>query len=176
MFDGVYVISPNFRELHTAESPKLIQPFVRVVQSFLRKNGYPLFNFLATSSTVKNILKEPYAVKDAVTDELVDVLLSPLLTPGAADVVFDTLSYSAGPLPEQQLQNEKLKNVLVEVCYGLSDPWTPAARVDALKKYPPVKNVVAIKDVGHCPHDEAPLILNPLIIDFVARIAAGRNT
>ena len=31
-----------------------------------------------------------------VTDELVDVLLTPLLSPGAADVVFDTLSYSAG--------------------------------------------------------------------------------
>ena len=31
-----------------------------------------------------------------VTDELVDVLLTPLLSPGAAAVVFDTLSYSAG--------------------------------------------------------------------------------
>ena len=31
-----------------------------------------------------------------MTDELVDVLLTPLLSPGAADVVFDTLSYSAG--------------------------------------------------------------------------------
>ena len=30
------------------------------------------------------------------------MLLTPLLTEGAADVVFDTLSYSAGPLPEQQ--------------------------------------------------------------------------
>ena len=44
---------------------------------------------------MKNILMEPYHVTEAVTDELVDVLLSPLLLPGAADVVFDTLSYSA---------------------------------------------------------------------------------
>ena len=36
--------------------------------------------------------------------QLVDVLLTPLLTEGASDVVFDTLSYSAGPLPEQLLQ------------------------------------------------------------------------
>ena len=37
----------------------------------------------------------PYVMAQ-VTDELVDVLLTPLLSPGAADVVFDTLSYSAG--------------------------------------------------------------------------------
>ena len=38
---------------------------------------------------------QPYVLVQ-VTDELVDVLLTPLLSPGAADVVFDTLSYSAG--------------------------------------------------------------------------------
>ena len=38
----------------------------------------------------REILKEPYAVTDAIDD--------PLLTEGTDDVVFDTLSYLAGPL------------------------------------------------------------------------------
>jgi hypothetical protein len=41
-----------------------------------------------------DILKVPYAVKTAVDAVLVKVLLDPLLTPGASQVVFDTLSYS----------------------------------------------------------------------------------
>ena len=82
-------------------------PLVKTVQRLLRERGQGLFDALANANTVKNILKEPYAVKDAVTDELVEVLLTPLLTEGAADVVFDTLSYSAGPLPEDQLQAQR---------------------------------------------------------------------
>ena len=80
---------------------------------------------------MKQILKELYHDPEQVTDELVDVLLTPLLTEGAADVVFDTLSYSAGPLPEQQLQDERLKAPVL-VCWGEKDPWTPAARAGAL--------------------------------------------
>jgi pimeloyl-ACP methyl ester carboxylesterase len=105
-----------------------------------------------------------------VTDELVDVLLTPLLTDGAADVVFDTLSYSAGPLPEQLLADDRL-TAPVLVCYGEKDPWTPAARVRALERFERVQRVVPLPDVGHCPHDEAPDIVNPLVLDFVRACA-----
>jgi pimeloyl-ACP methyl ester carboxylesterase len=145
IFDSCFIINPNFRELHVAESPAIIQPLVRGIQTWLRKNGQPIFNALATPETVKNILKEPYAIKEAVTDELVDVLLSPLLQAGSADVVFDTLSYSAGPLPEQQLQDPALNDTVIEICYGDKDPWTPLPRVQALSKYHPVKNIEALK-------------------------------
>jgi pimeloyl-ACP methyl ester carboxylesterase len=110
-----------------------------------------------------------------VTDELVDVLLTPLLGPGAADVVFDTLSYSAGPLPEQLLQDPRLSDIPVWVCYGLEDPWTSAQRVEALLSFPPVERVVPLAGVGHCPHDEAPERVNPLIIDFMRRVAGERK-
>ena len=118
---------------------------------------------------------EPYHVSDAVDDELVDVLLTPLLTPGASDIVFDTLSYSAGPLPEQQLSDPAFptESCPVWVTYGDKDPWTPGKRVEALGKYPSVEKVVAFKDVGHCPHDEAPELVNPLLLDFLKRIESG---
>lgn len=174
LFDGVFVINPNFRELHVAESPRFIQPAVQLVQRLLRENGQPLFDALANTETVKSILKEPYSVTEAVTDELVDVLLTPLLLPGSADVVFDTLSYSAGPLPEQQLQDSNLSETAVEVCYGEEDPWTPLPRVRALTRYAPVGKVIPLPGVGHCPHDEAPELVNPLVVDFVQRVASSR--
>ena len=154
---------------------------------------------------------QPYVLVQ-VTDELVDVLLTPLLSPGAADVVFDTLSYSAGmcmcmacacarhvhgvcmacawrvhgvcmvcactgpsletrvysagPLPEPLLEDQRLQ-AAVQICFGEADPWTPPARVRALERFRSVRSVVGLPGVGHCPHDEAPELVNPMIVDFV---------
>ena len=121
---------------------------------------------------MKQILQEPYVVTEAIDDVLVDVLLTPLLTPGASDVVFDTLSYSAGPLPEQQLREDAFPkaNVPVWICYGSKDPWTPPARVDGLADIQSVEKVVRIDGVGHCPHDEAPELVNPILLEFLDRI------
>lgn len=167
---GVAIVNPNFRELHVAEQPAFLRPVTATVQRALRAYGQPLFDALATPSTVKQILREPYEDSSAVTDELVDVLLTPLLTAGAADVVFDTLSYSAGPLPEQQLADPRLAAPVL-VCWGEADPWTPRERVISLERFDAVERVVPLPGVGHCPHDEAPHLVNPLLVDFVQRTA-----
>jgi len=177
MFRGVFVVSPNFRELHSAEVPfsNLAMPVIRTVQKWLRTEGQPLFDTLAKPGIVKQILKEPYVVQEAVDDVLVKVLLDPLLTEGASDVVFDTLSYSAGPLPEQQL-SQFPANKPVWVCYGEDDPWTPAGRVQALQKLPAVKTVVGWDGVGHCPHDEAPELVHPLLFQYLNHVCREKES
>lgn len=179
LFDGVFVINPNFRELHMAEVPlsPLTMPLVRQIQSLLRTRGHGLFKALATPETVTQILKEPYAVTDAIDEELVDVLLTPLLTKGADDVVFDTLSYSAGPLPEQQLSSPAFpEDCPVWVVYGKDDPWTPSKRVEGLGRVcnmggaGPVERVVGLEGAGHCPHDEVPERVHELLLEFLGRL------
>ena len=54
-------------------------------------------------------------------------ILKPGLLPGAADVFLDFLSYSSGPLPEEQLAAVK---VPVSILWGDKDPWCA---------HPPVK-------------------------------------
>ncbi len=175
LFNGAFIVNPNFRELHSAEIPlsDFAMPVIRQVQSLLRNKGQGLFDALAKPNTVKQILMEPYEITEAIDDILVDVLLTPLLTPGASDVVFDTLSYSAGPLPEQQLREEAFTkaNVPVWICYGAKDPWTPPARVDGLVDIQSVEKVVRIDGVGHCPHDEAPELVNPILLEFLDKIS-----
>jgi len=173
LYNGVCVVTPNFRELHSAEIPfpQISMPVVRTIQKTLREKGQGLFDTLATPSTVKEILKEPYKVQSAIDDTLVDVLLDPLLLEGASKVVFDTLSYSAGPLPEQQLDEiGALAQKPVWITYGKEDPWTPPARVDALQKKDCVEKVVSLEGIGHCPHDEAPELVNPFILEFLERV------
>jgi pimeloyl-ACP methyl ester carboxylesterase len=179
LFQGVFVISPNFRELHSAEMifPALTMPIVRAVQSLLRQYGQPAYDFLTKPAFIKQILRVPYARRDAVDDELVQVLLDPLLTPGSSKVVFDTLSYSAGPLPEQQLREmiPTNNNKPVWICYGRDDPWTPGPRVEALLDLPPVERVQGLDGVGHCPHDEAPELVHPLLFEFLNRLERGHK-
>jgi len=79
LVDGVFIVNPNFRELHTAEVPAFIRPLVvplvSGVQALLRERGHGLFKSLANADAVRQILKEPYFDANTVTDELVEVRL-----------------------------------------------------------------------------------------------------
>jgi pimeloyl-ACP methyl ester carboxylesterase len=184
--NGLFVVSPNFRELHSAEVPfsTVTMPLLRQIQKLLRNNGQSLFNALAKPDIVRQILKEPYHVTTAIDDTLVAVLLDPLLTPGASSVVFDTLSYSAGPLPEQQLSDlSQLKHpmdgsptVPVYIGYGTQDPWTPSSRVKALSRFACVQGVTDWPDTGHCPHDENPDSVLGDLLPFLYQCRAQYQT
>ncbi len=53
---------------------------------------------VCTLQTVRNILRQAYGRKDAVTDELVRCILTPGLQDGAVYVFLDFISYSGGPV------------------------------------------------------------------------------
>ena len=107
--------------LHAAKVPfgLVIMPILRHVQAALWNYGHALFDTAAKLDIVKQILNKPYAQQSAVDDTLIQLLLDPILLPGASQVVFETLSYSAGPLPEQQLSSPKFPvDKPVWVVYG----------------------------------------------------------
>ena len=83
MYKGVFVISPNFRELHSTDIP-LAKVFVPFVQQTLREKGHGLFNALAKPDTVREISQTTVQSSRRVDDVLVKVLLDPLLTEGAS--------------------------------------------------------------------------------------------
>jgi len=62
------------------------------------------------------------------------------------------------------------------VLWGENDPWTPIqgatiyrelSETDAIA---PAVTFHAIPNTGHCPHDERPEVVNPLIIDWLKRL------
>ena len=62
--------TPSADQAHEAEQPDLLRPLtvplLNAVQGGLRKYGQPVFDALANPSTVKTILKEPYADAEQV--------------------------------------------------------------------------------------------------------------
>ncbi len=171
---GVAIINCSLRLLHvrkTATQPWFKRMGAPLLQSVLTNKaiGYWFFRQIAQPKTVKKILYQAYSSADAVTDELVDLLIKPAQQPGAADVFLAFTAYSDGPLAEDLLPQLQCPAI---VLWGTDDPWEPIAMGRAYANYPAVEQFIPLEGVGHCPQDEAPAMVNPILRKWILRAAA----
>jgi pimeloyl-ACP methyl ester carboxylesterase len=134
----------------------------------IRPFGQFFFSRLARPQVIRRVLGQAYGRKEAVTDELVDLLLAPARDPGAADVFLAFVRYSQGPLPEDLLPQLTCPVLMI---WGAEDPWEPIEMGRELAQFPAVQDFVTLEGVGHCPQDEAPELVNPLLRDWVAQLS-----
>lgn len=168
---GIALLNCSLRLLHDRKRATL--PWYRsagtpIIQKILslKPVGNFFFNQLAKPKTVKQILQKAYANKDIVTDELVDILMKPASDPGAAAVFLAFTAYSSGPLPEDLLPLLPVKAIIV---WGCADPWEPVELGKELANYPQVQKFIPLEGVGHCPQDEAPELVNPILQDWISK-------
>lgn len=152
------------RKLHTQPPMRRIgRPLLKKVVAY-KPVVYWLFEKLATPKTMKKILQTAYGNPDTVSDELVDLLIKHSQTPGAADVFWAFINNFTGPLPEDLLPQIVCP---VYIAWGTADPWEPIELGRALSEFAAVKDFVALEGVGHCPQDEVPEQVNPMIRDWI---------
>jgi pimeloyl-ACP methyl ester carboxylesterase len=166
---GLALLDCSLRLLHDRKRATL--PWYRnaptpLIQSILgvRAIGHFFFARLAKPKVIRNILRQAYGRKEAVTDELVEILLEPARDPGAADVFLAFVRYSQGPLPEDLLPQLTCPTILI---WGEADPWEPIDQGRPWAAYPAVEQFIPLAGVGHCPQDEAPELVNPILRDWV---------
>lgn len=164
---GIVLLNISLRMLHIKKQPWYGRPFIKAFQSLLRNTavGQLFYKAVATPKSVRNILCQCYYDTSKVTDELVEKILLPGLEPGAVDVFLDFLCYSDGPLPEELLPKVKCP---VLVVWGDKDPWEPVELGKGYGDFDVVEDFVVLPNVGHCPQDETPDLVNPLVESFVA--------
>jgi pimeloyl-ACP methyl ester carboxylesterase len=129
--------------------------------------GKFIFNRIRRPSQIRRSLYQVYRHREAVTDELVELLYTPSCDPGAQKVFASILTAPPGDSPEQLLP--KVKKPLL-IIWGTEDPWTPitGSKIyqEALLEGKDIK-IVPIPGAGHCPHDEVPDLVNPEIITWL---------
>ncbi|WNZ22976.1 alpha/beta fold hydrolase [Leptolyngbya sp. NK1-12] len=162
---SVALLNCSLRLLHDrrrAEQPWYRQIGAPLLQKLLsiRGVGHSFFRAIAKPNTVRKILLKAYARPEAVTDELIELLMAPASDPGAADVFLAFTAYSQGPLPEDLLAVLPCPALVI---WGEADPWEPVARGREFAHYPAVREFVSLAGVGHCPQDEAPEQINPIL-------------
>ena len=169
---GVVILDPSLRLLNSKRQNPFFVPLVTAFQKLLRETfvGKWFFSQVATEKTVSEVLKQAYGDPEQVSDELVKCILNPGLTEGATDVFLDFISYSAGPLPEEQLKILSFEgnDIPVGIGWGTADPWEPSSTIDLYALESCVTMTRLFDGVGHCPQDEAPDVVNAFILDFIA--------
>lgn len=167
---GVALLDCSLRLLHDRKRQTLPwyrsapTPLIQKVLSY-RPLIQLFFGQLAKPKAVKNILRKAYGRKEEVNDELVSLLLEPAFDEGAVDVFLAFISYSQGPIPEDLLPELSCPALIL---WGKEDPWEPIELARAYADYPAVENFIELEGVGHCPQDEAPELVNPILADWVA--------
>lgn len=171
---GIALINCSLRMLHDRKRATL--PWHRrssapIMQKLLsvRWIAQLFFGQLAKPKVVRKILLQAYKHPEAVTDELVDMLMTPASDPGAVDVFVAFTRYSSGPLPEDLLPLLPCPAIIL---WGTEDPWEPIDLGRALANYPQVQKFIPLEGVGHCPQDEAPELVNPILQDWIKQQSA----
>ncbi|MEM9906724.1 MAG: alpha/beta fold hydrolase [Cyanobacteria bacterium P01_D01_bin.44] len=142
--------------------------FAKLVSSKL--TGPLIFSQVRQKFRIRGALKQVYGNRDAITNELVDLLYVPSCDVGAQKVFASVLTAPPGPRPSDLLP--KIEQPLL-VLWGENDPWTPIQGATLYRDFAAdaTKAVTfrSIPQTGHCPHDERPEVVNPLIIDWLKK-------
>ncbi|WP_017660132.1 alpha/beta fold hydrolase [Baaleninema simplex] len=128
--------------------------------------GSFLFDRVRQPHRIRGTLRQVYGNREAVTDELVEMLYAPSCHPGAQQVFASILTAPAGPKPSELLPQVQCPML---VLWGEDDPWTPVKGSQIFqdwgKRHPVTFH--SIPKTGHCPHDERPEIVNSLVLDWL---------
>ncbi len=141
--------------------------FTKLVSSPLV--GEFIFNRIRQKSRIRQTLYQVYCDREAVTDELVEMLYQPSADPGAQKVFASVLTAPAGPHPASLLP--KIQQPLL-ILWGENDPWTPIAGSTLYQeraKNDSKTEFYPISQAGHCPHDEKPEMVNSLMLDWLTK-------
>ncbi|AFZ03407.1 alpha/beta fold hydrolase [Calothrix sp. PCC 6303] len=156
--------------------PHELNPPLRLVMSAFNKLvnsqtvGTFVFNRIRQKPQIRRTLFQVYSDRTAVTDELVELIYQPSCDPGAQKVFASILTAPPGKTPEELLPRVTQPLLLL---WGEKDPWTP---ISGAKIFAEAENegknikIVPIPNAGHCPHDEAPNLVNPEIIDWLQQL------
>ncbi|KAJ7532941.1 hypothetical protein O6H91_13G026600 [Diphasiastrum complanatum] len=154
---------------------QVLSPIFVAVEYLLQKPriASALFNRFRSKGNIRKILEEQaYRNKEAVTDQLVDILYQPSTDQGALNVFVKVFTGDPGPRPEMLMPQI---NSPVLVLWGDNDPWTPingpvGKYFTKLSRERGDVQIFGLPDVGHCPHDDRPELAAEYIFPFLANL------
>ncbi len=142
----------------------LLMRFLRpVIKTLVRQRilSSNLFKNAANPAFIEKILKVAYPSGNNVDKELIDMLFKPTQGKGASEAFRGFIN-----LFDDYLAPDLLKhlNKPVHLIWGEKDPWEPVKVAQKwFETFKCIKSLDIIHDAGHCPHDEMPEKVNPIL-------------
>ncbi|MBW4563197.1 MAG: alpha/beta fold hydrolase [Mojavia pulchra JT2-VF2] len=127
-----------------------------------------LFQYVRQRWVIRQTLEKVYLDKSAITDQLIEEIYRPAYDAGALDVFVSVFNTPQGEKVDVLLKQLTCPLLLL---WGEADPWMKAReRSQKFQQYYPQLKEYFLK-AGHCPHDEIPDQVNPLLRDWVLSIS-----
>ncbi|BAB73755.1 alpha/beta fold hydrolase [Anabaena sp. FACHB-709] len=127
-----------------------------------------LFQYVRQGWVIRRTLEKVYLDKSAITNQLVEEIARPAYDVGALDVFVSVFSSPQGEKVDVLLKQLTCPLLML---WGEADPWMNAReRSQKFRLYYPELTEHFLR-AGHCPHDEVPNQVNPLLQEWVLSIA-----
>jgi pimeloyl-ACP methyl ester carboxylesterase len=139
---------------------RFIRPIIKTLvrQKFLSSR---IFKNAAKPIVIEKILKLAYPSGQNINQELIDLLYEPTKRPGSPEAFRGFINLFDDYLAPDLLKNMKIPVYLI---WGEEDPWEPVEEAQKwFKNIECIKSLDLISKAGHCPHDEMPEKVNPVI-------------
>ena len=130
----------------------------------------PLFRLLARPAFIRSVLARAYPSGAHIDDELVALLHRPSTDPGATESFRGFVNLFNDHLAPELLGELSAAQppLLVRMIWGEADPWEdPAEARRWAEDYGCVQELRVLPGLGHCPHDEAPELVNSILLEWI---------
>ncbi len=142
----------------------LFMRFMRpIIKTLVRQKSLSeiLFKNAANPNFIKKILKVAYPTQQNIDQELIDILFTPTQRDGAPEAFRGFINLFNDHLAPDLLDNVEIPVFLI---WGEKDPWEPIKEAQRwFETFECVKSLEIIPSAGHCPQDEMPEKVNPII-------------
>ena len=145
-----------------AEQPPFRRLAKPLLKSLVRQRWITraLYKSLARPGIIKKILTIAYPSGSNVDDDLVNVLYSATQDINADEAFRGFINLFDDLLAPDILKQLKTPTYLI---WGEKDPWEPVDEAKKWSSYSCVQQIDILENLGHCPHDENPELVNNLI-------------
>ena len=173
MVQGLVMLSLPDPSLEQEAIPQFLRPVVTLIKSIVASPPVlkTLFRLVRRPSVVRRWAGLAYANRDAVTDELVDILVGPALDRGSAQAFCTILKAMTSeqfcPSVKAVLPTLKIPMLLISGQQDRMVPPSTFARQFANQNSN--LQLLSIDNAGHCPHDECPEQVNHAILNWLDR-------
>lgn len=170
MVQGMVMMSLPDPNLEQEVLPPFLHPLVRGIKGIFASPLLlkPLFNFIRQPAVLRRWAGLAYAHPQAITDELIDILAGPPQDRGSTRAFIALFKASIGaelsPSAKTLLPNLTIPMLLI---WGEKDRFIPPKLASEFAKYNDKLEVLYLQEVGHCPHDESPELVNQVILGWI---------
>ncbi len=143
--------------------PNPVQQFLFQMPGVVELASAGLFLYMRNPQVIRRTLQQVYKDHTNINDELIESIYRPAWDAGALGVFRAVFKSPPGRRLDQLMQGLTAPLLLI---WGTSDPWMTVARAQKCNALVPQAQVAWL-EAGHCPHDERPDLVNPLLRRWV---------